>query len=230
MNKITQGIVAIIIILTTIPLIGLAQLPALTDQITTFPMGTVFNGQSGYIDINTDNTNDYYVTYYSSGTIIYYRIEGVNSNQVMVEYTYPSLGNSGSKALSPPSPIPMVKLYGPNELVGASITSPGPLTVNSGEGWSSFGYLTHYQINAPLTASSASSSSGYMGAALTGGYYGWAYFTGLGTGPFTYASAAATSTPGSITTPGATVPVPFIASLLAMLAIGGGVYFKRRKK
>lgn len=224
MKKSNLQIFALVII-SMVMTTGLkAQLPALTNGYPLFPQGTFVSGQTGYIDINGDNTNDFLITYYTSGSSTWYIVSSVNSTN-MLAVEYPSVG---SPALTTPG-TPFVRLFGPNETIGNGPVSPAPLNDSSID-WALSGVLASNTYYLPYTATSMTTNNGYMGAYLSGGYYGWAYFTNVSPGSYTYSSATTSSSSGSpITTPGA-VPVPFIASILALMGIGFGAYLRKRKK
>lgn len=226
MKNLLRNVFMLLLVVVFVQFNSKAQLPELTNGYPLYQQGTTFNGQTGYIDINGDNTNDFLIEYYSSGSSSYYRVISVNStNAIQVEYLAP---DSPSPALTVNPYAPMVKLLGGNETI-ASGPQASPALTTGGPSWSTWGYIA---VNGPLPllANSYTTSNGYMAAYLSGGYFGWAYLSNIGSGTFTYSSAAASSTPGSpITTPGA-VPVPFIASLIGLLGIGFGIFMRKRKK
>ncbi|MDA3930243.1 MAG: LPXTG cell wall anchor domain-containing protein [Prolixibacteraceae bacterium] len=191
---------------------------------TLIPGESLSGGDGGLIDINGGGSD--YIIRNTGGSYI---IEGLNGNLVYAVGNPPvsPASNGSTPALTgePDYYYFVVKYFGPNEeIVGPTPTSA--LTDRISEGWVESARLSEAELNAALTGSAG--VNGFVGLSLSGGSTGYAYLTGVTSSSLTYSSAASLAG-GSITTP-STVPVPFIASLVGLLAIGGGVFFKKRKK
>ena len=209
-----------------------ASLPALNDAPSTVALPYTFNltKSQGYIDINGDNTADFLVSFSSYSGDNFCTIEGAyyessGRNLILTE---------GLKKKSPGSlqgPLPgYMSLLNSGELIGedswlwrAEATIMGEMP----------------DFDSPLQASFGTGAySGYAGVVFYVGsqpHYGWLnvqidpsqQFVTINSAG--YQASAGLPAVAGLNDPFA-VPVPIIASLLGLAAIGGGIFLKRRKK
>ena len=198
----------------------------------------------GDIDIDRDGNADFYVEFHS-GSNNYCTINGIGITSTQDG----SLGMvSGSRVLSEfigefdsngglQSSLPEPSGYYTSMLSrGFSISSVRPV----GLSWaSSSRFFGVRELKSSLSGTYYSGAqSGYVGVQfLIGGniHYGWLNVVIDPSGQFVtinsagYQASAGLPAVAGLNDPFA-VPVPIIASLLGLAAIGGGIFFKRRKK
>ncbi len=222
----------LLLVAITTGFVAKASLPALNDSYPKASLPYTFNitKNLGAIDINGDNTTDFFVEFSSNSGDNLCTIEGAyyessGRNLILTE---------GSKKKSPGS------------LQGAL---PGYMSLlTSGESIGEDSWLWRAEatimgempdFDSPLQASFGTGAhSGYAGVQFyIGGqiHYGWLnvqidpseQFVTINSAG--YQVSAGLPAVAGLNDPFA-VPVPIIASLLGIAAIGGGIFLKRRKK
>ncbi len=204
--------ISLVIITMFLVFTGRAELPQLTtpayvDLPQTFSNNDV---SYGYIDIDGDEIYDYYVTY--SG-----------SNNFYIS------GNSGSMILRNSGDY-MVELLN----YGATI---GPTPLLAELDWYNGSTIARWNmpVAPPTSTHSDGVNQGYIGLSF-GGQYGWLNVSIDDDNQTVTLSSSGYDNTGNPTTAGlgdplaSTVPVPFIASALGLLAIGAGVVLRRKRK
>lgn len=248
-NKIAQFLL-IVVALFSISLISKAQSKALTNGYPIVTLPHTFNGDSKDIDVDGNNSPDFAIEFSGSVPFYNYRIYGIDPrNQVFVEYygapviaakvdqQLTSFGGGAYVSILPYQ----TQILGP---VGAPLT-PALQSVNISiePYWSSEGIILGVPSlpgTALHSATISGATDGYIGVYYnrSGSYYtGWLHYQYAGSGSFKILSAGSSPTSGAPVLAGAgdpyaspIVPVSIIVSLIGLFAIGGGTYFRHKKK
>lgn len=230
-------------------LFAFATVTCLSASANGYPIVTLpytFNATNsvGDIDVNNDGTADFYVNFYG-GSNNRCRIQGIdNSPSSPGALSYVS---SGNKVLTefigaPASPNGGLQTSLPGTYYTSMLSSGFSISssVSGGLTWSSDALFFGNPIFSPSLSGTyySGANSGYVGVQfLIDGdqHYGWLNVVIDPNGQFvTINSAGYQASAGSPAIAGLNdpfaVPVPIIASLLGLAAIGGGIFFKRRKK
>lgn len=230
-------------------LFAFATVTCLSASANGYPIVTLpytFNATNsvGDIDIDRDGHADFYVEFHP-GANNYCIISGIGmgstqdgslgitlGNKVLSEFIGGFDSNGGLQ-----SSLPEPSGYYTSMLSsGFTISSIRPIGLNWASSSRFFGIR---ELNSPLSSTYYSGTqSGYVGVQfLIGGqpHYGWLNVVIDPNGQFVtinsagYQASAGLPAVAGLNDPFA-VPVPIIASLLGLAAIGGGIFFKRRKK
>jgi hypothetical protein len=209
-----------------------ASLPALTESITKVSLPYTFSlaKPNGAFDINGDNIDDFLVEFFSNSGETGCIIMGANyassqTNRVLSEYLKKK-------------PIPEGVLTS-GSFSYVSLLPSGSLIGADSEDWDAVASIMGENgFTSPLQESFPDVNSGYAGVQFyIGGqtHYGWLnvqidpsqQFVTINSAG--YQASAGLPAVAGLNDPFA-VPVPIIASLLGLAAIGGGIFLKRRKK
>lgn len=188
-----------------------AKLPELTAAPLELPQTFSYSGQSsGYIDLDVDNNADFCV-YYSGSSSFY-----------IDSYT------SGSFRLIKNTENSMAELLETGVVIGS--------TTPTGTEWSNWSKIAHWGVTPPTATHADGTTQGYIGFQLESGNYGWINVSIDDVNQTVTLASSGYDPSGSSTTAGlgdplgSTVPVPFIASALAFLALGVGIVSRRKRK
>lgn len=237
------------IILLSVCFVGMAQKTPLTNGYSITPLPHTFNGDSKDIDVDGDTNPDFAVECYGSAPFNY-RIYGVNpGNKVFVEYDgLPLDAQEGKKALTTTGAT-YVSILAYKTLIEAPIdqipNSPSETlegSINIDPFWSMGGIILGDVLHGSpglQATTQTGATNGYIGVYYysSGSYYtGWLHYQYVSPGVFNLLSAGSGSAPQASVPAGlndpygpATVPIPLVASIFGMLAIGGGIFFRRKR-
>ncbi|MBN1924873.1 MAG: hypothetical protein JW798_03480 [Prolixibacteraceae bacterium] len=204
----------------------------------------------GAIDIDQDGTGDFIIEYVNDSWGFYFELVHVGTfNEFLAEYV-PPIAPAASTEGTPPLSL-IFSLYASILPYGTEIekiTSPAsPAMLErmpSGPNWANYAHIIYRYTGAPTapltTTAQQGAYDGYIGVnfqASTGWHNGWLHvLIDEITPSVTVLSAGMGSAPGDPVYAGAgdpyasAVPIPLIASILGMVAIGSGVIIQKRRK
>ena len=196
-----------------------------------------FRRSSGSIDVNNDGEIDFIIEYLGSGSAYMFSITGVNDeNKVLVEPVDESFADYVS--ILPYLTLIEYDDFGDTPpMQGASLGSP------AGSYWSNEAIVLGMPLinDTPLQSNTfGGAEDGYIGVYYNvsgSNYTGWLHYQYVSPGEFIILSAGSATGPNLPVAAGfgdpfgnPVVPVSIIGSLIALLAIGGGSYLKRKRK